>query len=65
MAKIDMKAGCVKFAADAVAELLEVAITNIYRIIWLGLSLALWIYADRKEQRKKTVDGINEFDLRL
>jgi len=24
-------------------------ITNVYRVIWLGLSVALWIWADRKE----------------
>jgi len=24
-------------------------ITNVYRVVWLGLSVALWIWADRKE----------------
>ncbi len=26
-------------------------ITNIYRVVWLGLSVALWIWADRKEKK--------------
>lgn len=25
-------------------------LTNVYRVIWLGLSIALWIWADRKEK---------------
>lgn len=28
-------------------------ITNIYRVIWLGLSVALWLWADRKENDDK------------
>ncbi len=35
------------------------AITNIYRMIWLGLSVALWIWADRNDQRNKTVDRVS------
>ena len=27
--------------------------TNIYRIIWLGLSVALWIWANKKEKSKQ------------
>jgi len=26
-------------------------ITNVYRVVWLGLSVALWIWADRKEKK--------------
>lgn len=25
-------------------------VTNVYRIVWLGLSVALWVWADRKEK---------------
>ena len=34
--------------------------TNIYRIIWLGLSVALWIWADRKEKQKSKQKDIFE-----
>lgn len=32
---------------------------NIYRVIWLGLSVALWIWADRKEKQQSRKTAFN------